>query len=89
MRLMGSVPVGRIVYTRQALPAVEMVNFALRATRCPVRLGRPRRVVCHPRVAASRRDGRVARPAFAAARGVSLFQQCVVIAIFGKLHRRA
>ena len=29
MRLMGSVPVGRIVYTRRALPAVEMVNFAL------------------------------------------------------------
>ena len=29
MRLMGSVPVGRIVYTRKALPAVEMVNFAL------------------------------------------------------------
>jgi uncharacterized protein len=29
MRLMGSVSVGRIVYTRQALPAVEMVNFAL------------------------------------------------------------
>jgi len=29
MRLMGSVPVGRIVYTRQALPAVEMVNFTL------------------------------------------------------------
>jgi nitroimidazol reductase NimA-like FMN-containing flavoprotein (pyridoxamine 5'-phosphate oxidase superfamily) len=29
MRLMGSVPVGRIVYTRQALPAVEMVNFGL------------------------------------------------------------
>ena len=29
MRLMGSVPVGRIVYTRQALPAVELVNFAL------------------------------------------------------------
>jgi len=26
---MGSVPVGRIVYTRQALPAVELVNFAL------------------------------------------------------------
>jgi hypothetical protein len=25
----GSVPVGRIVYTRQALPAVELVNFAL------------------------------------------------------------
>jgi uncharacterized protein len=29
MRLMGTVPVGRIVYTRQALPAVELVNFAL------------------------------------------------------------
>lgn len=29
MRLMGSVPVGRIVYTRQALPTVELVNFAL------------------------------------------------------------
>jgi len=29
LRLLGSVPVGRIVYTRQALPAVELVNFAL------------------------------------------------------------
>jgi hypothetical protein len=29
MRLMGSVLVGRIVFTRQALPAVELVNFAL------------------------------------------------------------
>ncbi len=29
MRLMASVPVGRIVYSRQALPAVELVNFAL------------------------------------------------------------
>jgi hypothetical protein len=29
MRLMGLVPVGRIVYTRQALPAVELVNFGL------------------------------------------------------------
>ncbi|MGH3271767.1 MAG: pyridoxamine 5'-phosphate oxidase family protein [Trebonia sp.] len=29
IRLMGSVPVGRIVYTRQALPAVELVNFTL------------------------------------------------------------
>jgi hypothetical protein len=29
LRLMGSVPVGRIVYTRQALPAVELVNFTL------------------------------------------------------------
>ena len=29
MRLLGSVPLGRIVYTRGALPAVELVNFAL------------------------------------------------------------
>ncbi len=29
MRLLGSVPVGRIVYTRQALPAVELVNYGL------------------------------------------------------------
>ena len=29
MRLVGSVPLGRIVYTRQALPAVELVNFAI------------------------------------------------------------
>jgi uncharacterized protein len=29
LRLMGSVPFGRIIYTRQALPAVELVNFAL------------------------------------------------------------
>jgi hypothetical protein len=29
IRLMRSVPVGRIVYTRQALPAVELVNFTM------------------------------------------------------------
>jgi len=29
LRLMGQVPLGRIVYTRQALPAVELVNFTL------------------------------------------------------------
>ena len=29
LRLVGQVPLGRIVYTRQALPAVELVNFAL------------------------------------------------------------
>jgi hypothetical protein len=29
IRLMASVPIGRIVYTSQALPAVELVNFAL------------------------------------------------------------
>ena len=29
LRLMASVSVGRIIYTRQALPAVELVNFVL------------------------------------------------------------
>jgi nitroimidazol reductase NimA-like FMN-containing flavoprotein (pyridoxamine 5'-phosphate oxidase superfamily) len=29
LRLLASVPVGRIIYTRRALPAVELVNFAL------------------------------------------------------------
>ena len=29
LTLMASVPVGRVIYTRQALPAVELVNFAL------------------------------------------------------------
>jgi hypothetical protein len=29
LHLMTSVPMGRIIYTRQALPAVELVNFAL------------------------------------------------------------
>lgn len=29
LKLLASAPVGRIVYTRQALPAVELVNFAL------------------------------------------------------------
>jgi uncharacterized protein len=29
LQLMASVPVGRVVYTRRALPAVEVVNFAL------------------------------------------------------------
>jgi uncharacterized protein len=29
LQLMASVPVGRIIYTRQALPAVELVNFTL------------------------------------------------------------
>ena len=29
LRLVGQVPLGRIVYTRQALPAVELVNFML------------------------------------------------------------
>jgi uncharacterized protein len=29
LQLMASVPIGRIIFTRQALPAVELVNFAL------------------------------------------------------------
>jgi len=29
LRLIATVPVGRIIYTRQALPAVELVNFAM------------------------------------------------------------
>ena len=29
LRLMASVPVGRVIYTRRALPAVELVNFAM------------------------------------------------------------
>jgi uncharacterized protein len=29
LHLMTSVPVGRVIYTRQALPAVELVNFAV------------------------------------------------------------
>ncbi|MGH3267005.1 MAG: pyridoxamine 5'-phosphate oxidase family protein [Trebonia sp.] len=29
LRLMGQVALGRIVYTRQALPAVELVNFTV------------------------------------------------------------
>jgi nitroimidazol reductase NimA-like FMN-containing flavoprotein (pyridoxamine 5'-phosphate oxidase superfamily) len=31
LRLLGQVTLGRIVYSRQALPAVELVNFALHA----------------------------------------------------------
>ena len=29
LRLVGQVPLGRIVYTRRALPAVELVDFTL------------------------------------------------------------
>ena len=29
LTLMASVPVGRVIYTRRALPAVELVNFVL------------------------------------------------------------
>jgi hypothetical protein len=43
MRLMRSVPVGRIVYTRQALPAVELVNFTTSANSISSRSRRGRR----------------------------------------------
>ena len=39
LRLVGQVPVGRIVYTRQALPAVELVNFALAGGDIVIRTG--------------------------------------------------
>ena len=39
LRLVGQVPVGRIVYTRQALPAVELVNFALAGGDIIIRTG--------------------------------------------------
>ena len=29
LKLMASVPVGRVIYTRRALPAVGLINFAL------------------------------------------------------------
>ena len=29
LRLMASVPVGRVIYTQRAMPAVDLVNFAL------------------------------------------------------------
>jgi len=31
LRLMATAPVGRIIYTRHAMPAVEMVNFTVNA----------------------------------------------------------
>ena len=40
LRLMASVPVGRIIYTRQALPAVELVNFAVEAGDIVIRTDR-------------------------------------------------
>lgn len=39
LRLLASVPIGRIVYTRQALPAVELVNFTLDGGDIVIRTG--------------------------------------------------
>ena len=38
LRLLATVPIGRIIYTRQALPAVELVNFALEGGDIPMAL---------------------------------------------------
>ena len=40
LRLLATVPFGRIIYTRQALPAVELVNFALESGDIIVRTDR-------------------------------------------------
>jgi hypothetical protein len=39
LELLGSVPIGRMVYTRQALPAVDPVNFALSSGEIVIRSG--------------------------------------------------
>jgi uncharacterized protein len=40
LTLMASVPVGRVIYTRRALPAVELVNFALHHGDIVIRIDR-------------------------------------------------
>ena len=40
LRLLATVPIGRIIYTRQALPAVELVNFALESGDIVIRTDR-------------------------------------------------
>jgi uncharacterized protein len=39
LRLMATVPVGRIIYTRQAMPAVELVNFTIDGRDVVIRTG--------------------------------------------------
>lgn len=39
LRLLATAPVGRIIYTRQALPAVEPVNFAMHGGNIVIRTG--------------------------------------------------
>jgi uncharacterized protein len=38
-RLLGTVPIGRIVFTRRALPAVQPVNFVLHGDAVIIRVG--------------------------------------------------
>ena len=38
LRLMATAPVGRIIYTRQAMPAVELVNFTIDAGDIVIRI---------------------------------------------------
>jgi hypothetical protein len=40
LRLLATAPIGRIIYTRQAMPAVDLVNFALEAGDIIVRTDR-------------------------------------------------
>jgi uncharacterized protein len=40
LRLLATVPIGRIIYTRQALPAVELVNFAFESGDIIIRTNR-------------------------------------------------
>jgi nitroimidazol reductase NimA-like FMN-containing flavoprotein (pyridoxamine 5'-phosphate oxidase superfamily) len=39
LRLIGTVPIGRIVFTQRALPAIRLVNFALDGEQIVVRTG--------------------------------------------------
>jgi hypothetical protein len=59
LQLMASVSVGRIVYTRRALPAVELVNFALEDGGIVIRTdsGGPLAAATRPSVVAFEVDG--------------------------------
>src|SRR5690242_20040898 len=54
LRLLATVPIGRIIYTRQALPAVELVNFPLETGDIVIRTDRS------GKLAAATREGIVA-----------------------------
>jgi nitroimidazol reductase NimA-like FMN-containing flavoprotein (pyridoxamine 5'-phosphate oxidase superfamily) len=58
LRLLASVPVGRIVYTRRAMPAVELVNFAIDAGDIVIRTdaGGPLAAATHHTVVAFEAD---------------------------------
>jgi nitroimidazol reductase NimA-like FMN-containing flavoprotein (pyridoxamine 5'-phosphate oxidase superfamily) len=58
LRLLASVPVGRIVYTRRAMPAVELVNFAIQGGDIVIRTdaGGPLAAATHHTVVAFEAD---------------------------------